>query len=65
MPKMKTNKSAAKRLKRTANGKIKRSKAFGAHLLTHKSAKRRRGLRKATLLSGADAARAKRLLPYS
>lgn len=64
MPKMKTNKSAAKRFKSTKKGKFKRMKAFGAHLLTGKSAKRRRNLRKATLLSASDVGRVRRMLPY-
>lgn len=64
MPKMKTNKSAAKRFKRTKSGKFKRSKAFGAHLLTHKSAKRRRNLRKSGILTAADTRRVKGMLPY-
>lgn len=63
MPKIKTNRSAAKRFKITKNGKVKRSRAFGAHLLTGKSAKRRRNLRKAALLSQGDVQRIKRLLP--
>ena len=65
MPKLKTNKSAAKRFKRTKSGKLKRSKAFGSHLLTSKSSKRRRRLRKAGILVGEDAIRIKKLLPYS
>jgi len=64
MPKLKTNKSAAKRFKSTKSGKFKRSKAFGAHLLTSKSAKRRRNLRKAGMLSTADEKRVKGMLPY-
>ncbi len=51
MPKMKTNKSASKRFKVTKTGKIKRHKAFASHLKTHKSAKRRRNLRKADIPS--------------
>lgn len=64
MPKLKTRKSAAKRFKSTKSGKFKRSKACGAHLLTHKSPKRRRGLRKSTILSDADQKRVERMLPY-
>lgn len=64
MPKLKTNKSAAKRFKSTKSGKFKRSKAFGAHLLTGKSAKRRRNLRKSTILSPEDVKRVKGMLPY-
>jgi large subunit ribosomal protein L35 len=64
MPKLKTHTGAKKRFKVTAGGKIKRSKAYKGHLLTSKSAKRTRGLRKATLVSESDYANIKRLLPY-
>ncbi len=64
MAKIKTLKSAAKRFKRTKNGKFKRHMAFKRHLLTHKSAKRRRNLRAATTLSPEDTVRVKRMLPY-
>ena len=49
MPKMKTKKSAAKRFKLTASGKLKRNKAFTSHILTKKSPKRKRNFRKATI----------------
>ncbi|MDD3807184.1 MAG: 50S ribosomal protein L35 [Candidatus Marinimicrobia bacterium] len=62
MPKMKTNRAAAKRFKVTGNGKIKRRKAYGSHLLTSKTTKRKRSLRKPTLASGADKKRVKRML---
>ncbi len=65
MPKMKTNRAAAKRFKRTKTGRFKRGMAFGRHLLTSKSSKRRRKLRKAVMLSKGDTARVKQLLPYS
>lgn len=65
MPKIKTNKSAAKRFKITKNGKVKRHQAFGRHLLTGKSAKRKRQLRSAVLLDDCDAVRVKRMLPYA
>ena len=64
MPKIKTNRAAAKRFKTTKTGKVKRNKAFGRHLLTGKTAKRRRNLRKAGILDPADASRVKALLPY-
>lgn len=64
MPKLKTNRSAVKRFRKTKTGKFKRSMAFGGHLLTGKSAKRRRKLRQATMVSSSDAKRIKRLLPY-
>jgi len=64
MPKMKTHRGAAKRLKRTGSGRFKRSKAYKSHILTKKATKRKRGLRKATLVSKADEKRFKKLLPY-
>lgn len=51
MPKKKTNKAAAKRFKKTAKGKIKYSKAGSGHLLSGKSRKRKRGLRRRSILS--------------
>ncbi|MDX9858185.1 MAG: 50S ribosomal protein L35 [candidate division Zixibacteria bacterium] len=64
MPKMKTNKSAAKRFKRTGTGKLKRHKAYKTHILTKMSPKRRRQLRKSGLISESDAKRINKLLPY-
>ncbi len=64
MPKMKTSRAAAKRFKITKSGKVKRSKAYKSHILTKKSAKRKRNLRKAGLLSSADAKVMKKILPY-
>lgn len=54
MPKMKSNRGAAKSFKKTASGQIKRKKAYKSHILTSKSTKRKRGLRKATLVSDGD-----------
>ncbi|MCP4639704.1 MAG: 50S ribosomal protein L35 [bacterium] len=65
MPKIKTNKSASKRFKKSKTGKIKRHSAYARHLMTSKSPKRKRRLRKATGVSEADAKRIARLLPYS
>ncbi len=65
MPKMKTNRAAAKRFKRTASGKLRRWKAYKSHILTKKTRKRKRKLRKVTLVSQADEARMKRLMPGS
>ncbi len=59
MPKMKSNRGAAKTFRKTGSGKIKRNKAFKSHILTKKSAKTKRGLRKATLVSKADFKRVK------
>jgi large subunit ribosomal protein L35 len=54
MPKMKSNRGASKRFRKTASGKFKRNKAFKSHILTSKSTKRKRQLRKATLVSEAE-----------
>ena len=64
MPKMKTHRGAAKRFNFTGSGKIKRNHAFKSHILTKKSAKRKRNLRKAAIMSAADAQRVVRLIPY-
>ncbi len=64
MPKLKTNKSVAKRVKRTATGKYLRHKAFSRKLKTSKSSKRRRNLRKSDVVSAADHGNVKRMLPY-
>lgn len=64
MPKMKTHRGAAKRLKKTATGKLKRMRAYKSHILTKKSKKRKRRLRKPTLISTGDHKRINRLLPY-
>ncbi len=64
MPKIKTNRSAAKRFKKTASGKLKRSKAYHSHILTKKSAKRKRNLRKSGLVNSVDEKRVLRMLPY-
>ena len=59
MPKMKSNRGAAKTFKVTGSGKIKRNKAYKAHILTKKSTKRKRNLRKATLVADSDSKRVK------
>ena len=64
MPKIKTLRAAAKRFKKSASGKIRRKKAYHSHILTKKSPKRKRSLRKTTVISPADMARAKRMVPY-
>ena len=51
MPKMKSNSAAKKRFHKTASGKLKRHKAFRSHILSSKSSKRKRHLRKSTLVS--------------
>ncbi|MCY4646000.1 MAG: 50S ribosomal protein L35 [Gammaproteobacteria bacterium] len=65
MPKMKTNRGAAKRIRRTGRGKLRRMRAYKSHILTKKSRKRKRRLRSATLVSSADARKLRRLLPKS
>lgn len=62
MPKMKTNKSAAKRFKLTGKGRVKRRHAFKSHILTKKTAKRKRHLRHADITSKAEEARVLRML---
>jgi large subunit ribosomal protein L35 len=64
MPKMKTNRGAAKRFKLTGSGKIKRNKAFTSHILTKKSTKRKRGLRQSGLVDSANAKAIRKILPY-
>jgi large subunit ribosomal protein L35 len=63
MPKMKSKRGAAKRFKRTGTGKVKRHHNFKDHILTKKSTKRKRKLRKAGIVSKADMGRIKRALP--
>ena len=64
MPKMKTKRGAAKRFKKTGSGKIKRSKAFTSHILTKKSTKTKRKLRKSGLVDPANAPTIRKILPY-
>jgi large subunit ribosomal protein L35 len=64
MPKLKTNRGAAKRFKVTKSGKVKAKKGNLRHILTTKKRKRKRHLRKATYLEGPNLKQAKRLLPY-
>jgi large subunit ribosomal protein L35 len=62
MPKMKTCRGAAKRFKLTGTGRVKRNKAFASHILTKKSQDRKRGLRKAGIVTSADEPRVKRMI---
>ena len=62
MPKLKSNSGAKKRFKITATGRVKRKMAFHSHILTKKSQKRKRHLRKSVVLDKVDEARAKRML---
>jgi large subunit ribosomal protein L35 len=63
MPKMKTHRGAAKRFRRTASGKLKRSQSNKQHILTKKSSRRKRRLRKSALVHPADEKRLKQLVP--
>ena len=64
MPKLKSHRGAAKRFKKTASGKFLRGSAFKLHILTSKTTKRKRGLRKSVVVSDADQAKLDRMLPY-
>lgn len=64
MPKIKTNRGAAKRFRKTGTGKIRRNKAFTSHILTKKTTKRKRNLRQATDVSKADQRNIAQLIPY-
>ncbi|HPF34995.1 50S ribosomal protein L35 [bacterium] len=61
-PKLKTNRAAAKRFKRTGSGRFKRSQAYHGHLFTRKSPKRLRNLRKGEMVAAADEARVNKML---
>jgi large subunit ribosomal protein L35 len=63
MPKMKTHRGAAKRFKKTGSGKFSRSRNNKQHILTKKSTKRKRKLRKLALVSDSDEKRLKQMLP--
>lgn len=65
MPKMKTNRGAAKRFKVTKSGRVKYNRANRRHILTKKSSKRKRQLREAGFLSKGDAQLVKAQLPYA
>ncbi|HTZ40876.1 MAG TPA: 50S ribosomal protein L35 [Syntrophales bacterium] len=65
MPKQKTHKGASKRFSLTGTGKVKRKKAFHSHILTKKTTKRKRNLRKSTILDDRDVKGIKRLIPYA
>lgn len=65
MPKMKTHKGYAKRVKKTGTGKFKRSQAFTSHLFANKTTKQKRHLRKSALVAKSDARRLKHLLAKS
>jgi large subunit ribosomal protein L35 len=62
MPKMKSNRSAMKRFRKTGTGKVRRNQAYHGHLFTAKSPKRKRKLRMSTLVCKADTPRVKRMI---
>ena len=64
MPKIKTNRGAAKRFKLTSSGKIVRNKAFSSHILTKKNTKRKRNLRKSGLVHPSNIKQVTKLIPY-
>ena len=64
MPKIKTHRGAAKRFSLTKTGKVKRSKAFASHILTSKTTKRKRNLRKGAILDKTNEREIKKLIPY-
>lgn len=64
MPKMKTSRSAAKRFKVTGSGNLKRNKAYKRHILTKKTTKVKRNLRKSALVDATNVKTMKKILPY-
>jgi large subunit ribosomal protein L35 len=64
MPKIKTHSASKKRFSLTGTGKIKRAKAFKRHILTKKTTKRTRNLRKSAIVTDANAGTVKMLIPY-
>ena len=65
MPKMKTNRGAAKRFKQSASGKFRHRQSFRSHILTKKSTKRKRQLRSVIAIHDNDQKAVARMLPYS
>ena len=64
MPKMKTKRAAAKRFKATGTGKLKRNKAYKSRILTKKTTKRKRNLRKPAMTDATNVKTMKKILPY-
>ena len=64
MPKIKTHRGAAKRFNKSGTGKVTRAKAFKQHILTSKSAKRKRNMRGTAVVATADAPRVEKMIPY-
>ena len=65
MPKLKTNRGAAKRFKKTARGSYRKKQSHARHILTKKTSKRKRGLRAPALVHANDVAAVRKLLPYA
>jgi large subunit ribosomal protein L35 len=64
VPKIKTNRAAAKRFRVTASGKVKRNKGFKSHLLSSKGRKRKRHLRQGTTVAAVETKNIRKLIPY-
>ena len=64
MPKLKTHSGAKKRFNLTKSGKVKRARAYKSHILTKKTTKRKRNLRKSTVTDSTNTQNMKKLLPY-
>lgn len=64
MPKIKTNRGAAKRFRKTGSGKVRRNKAFTSHILTKKTRKRKRNLRQGAIVAATDHKAILQLIPY-
>ncbi|NLU36964.1 MAG: 50S ribosomal protein L35 [Clostridiales bacterium] len=64
MPKMKTHRGAAKRFRLSKSGKVKRARAYKSHILTKKTAKRKRNLRKGAYVAAQEEKNIKKLIPY-
>ena len=64
MPKVQTSRAAAKRFKKTGTGQLKRMKAYKSHILTKKSQKRKRNLRKSIITDATNVKSMKKILPY-
>ena len=64
MPKIKTNRAAAKRFKATGTGKLKRNKAYRSHILTKKTTQNKRNLRQAAMMDQTNIKNMKKILPY-
>jgi large subunit ribosomal protein L35 len=65
MPKIKTNKAAAKRFTLTKTGKVRRGKAYRSHILSSKTTKRKRNLRKTSTISAVEQRNVRKLIPYA